>query len=958
MEEERYRRIDELFDSVLEIEPARRRVYLQEICASDSDLRREVESLLAAHEQAANFIEKPALEVAARHLVQAEHPSLIGRSFAQYEIISLLGQGGMGEVYLAQDLRLGRKVALKLLPAQFTRDSDRVGRFQRESRAATALNHPNIITIYDMGQEQGIHFIASEFIEGDTLRQKLNRRKLPVKEAIEIAIQVGDALSAAHRAGIIHRDIKPENIMIRRDGYIKVLDFGLVKLTESDDTHQAAVKLSTKTGAVMGTINYMSPEQALALEIDPRTDIFSLGIVLYEMVTGELPFKGTTAASVFDAILNKQPASIRSANAEVSVELERIIYRALEKDREMRYQTAADLRSVLRRLRRNLDSGITASAEEPAATGASEARPGVSHWWMKVAVVFMALTVFLLMTLLLFSKGRVAEQSISWQNAKISKVTDQAGPEFFPSLSPDGKSVIYASPLSGNWDIYLKRIGAKKADNLTEGSVDEDTQAAFSFDGKRIAFRSSREGGGIFIMSETGEDVRHLTKLGYNPAWSPDGTQIVCTENYVDSTARTKIPSKMWIVDVATGESRQLTDEKVDAVQANWSPKGHRIAFWGSGEDSRRKIWTISTGGGEAIPIASDAFVDWNPVWSPDGNHLYFISNRNGAPGLWRISIDEKTGTVQSAPERVPIPTVFIRHFSFSSDGKNLVYIHTHHSQNIKKLDFDPLAEKIVGEGKWITQSSSLVHSPSVSSDGEWLTYITVGIQTDLFVLKIGSTTPSQLTDDTYGELLPRWSPDNKRIVFYANRGGGSELWLINPDGSGLQQLTETNSPGVVYPVWSPDGLHLAYNLFGGTSYIMKTTEPFQAQTPEMIPLIGMPDEWLNVWSWSPDGKRLAGATGAPTGVLPSIYTYTLATKKFERLTTFGTRPTWLNDSRRLLFIDESELYLLDTQTQRRKKLYSFAPHSISQPTTPKDNRSIYLSVNAVEADIWLLTLE
>ena len=349
MNADRYLKIDELIDAALEVAPEERASFLDNACGSDRELRAEVESLLAAYHEADDFIESPAMEVAARSLAEDSILSPTGKTIGRYQVVSLLGEGGMGEVYLANDSRMNRRIALKLLPAQFTQSPDRVARFQRESRAASALNHPNIITIYEIGQERGINFIASELVEGETLRRRINRGKLNVKEAIELAMQVASALAAAHAAGIVHRDIKPENIMIRRDGYVKVLDFGLAKLTElgNSDPNQSVLTNSTQAGTVLGTINYMSPEQARGQEIDGRTDIFSLGVVLYEMVTGHQPFMGATAASTFDAILNNPPAPIASSSPDVSAELVRITNRALEKDREVRYQTASDLRAEL-----------------------------------------------------------------------------------------------------------------------------------------------------------------------------------------------------------------------------------------------------------------------------------------------------------------------------------------------------------------------------------------------------------------------------------------------------------------------------------------------------------------------------------------------------------------------------------------------------------------------------------
>jgi eukaryotic-like serine/threonine-protein kinase len=958
MKAERFKQIDEIFEAALELEPFKRDIFLNKACGSDLELRKEVESLLQAYAKAEDFIESPALEVAAQSLADAQGVSPISRTnqtIGPYKIISLLGAGGMGEVYLTEDSRLGRKVALKLLPAHFTQDAERVQRFKREARAASALNHPNILTIYEIGQELDTYFIATEFIEGHTIHHHINHGKMRMRQAVDVAMQIASALSAAHAAGIVHRDIKPPNIMLRSDGYVKVLDFGLAKLTErgAPDTPQTVLSARTDPGRVMGTISYMSPEQALGQEVDPRTDLFSLGVVLYEMVTGSAPFKGNSAAAIFDEILNKKPEPIATSNPEISVEFERIIYRALEKDREVRYQTASDLRAELKLLQRNLDSGAThsISSSEAAAQRASSKR---IPFWLKATSLLLTVAVISLAVWQLFFAAKISE--LNWVNAKVERVTDLAGQEIFPSLSPDGKSLIYASPATGNWDIYSKRIGAKKADNLTESSTDEDTQPAFSPDGKRIAFRSSRDGGGIFVMTETGESPKKLINFGFNPAWSPDSKELVITENSVEGGSRTLIPSKMWVVNAANGESRILTDS--DAVQASWSPHNKRIAYWSVRDGSQRDIWTISTDGGEPVPVTQDAFLDYNPVWSPDGRYLYFVSNRNGIFNLWRVAVDEASGKALAEPEPVPLPSWRSSQVSFSSDGKRMVFVQTTPYQNAHRFTFDPVAEKIIGQPTPVTQGSITVIAPAISPDGTLLAYTGRVVDTEVFVSKVGNTVPNQITENSSNNLVPRWSPDGKQIVFCSDQSGAYEIYTMNSDGSGRRQLTEIGGQGANYGVWSPVDKRLAYSLGSGKAYIMDLSKPFKEQTPQETPLFKDSKDYFIAWDWSPDGKYLSGSRRGAERVERGIYIYSLETRQYERVSEIDGRSVWLNDSRRLLFTSGSKLYIVDRYTKKPKELRSFTPNAITAPATTKDNRSIYLAIAMVEADIWLLTLE
>jgi eukaryotic-like serine/threonine-protein kinase len=354
MTPERWRQVDQLLQDTLERGPAERVAFLAEACGGDEELRQEVESLLSFHERAENFIEEPPADVAADWRVVKE--SRAGQTLGHYYLIRQIGRGGMGDVYLARDTRLDRHVALKLLPTRLTEDVQSVQRFRQEARAVSALNHPNIITIHEIGEVGGVHFIATEFVEGETLRKLIATGGMKPSESLEVAIQVAGALSAAHAAGITHRDIKPENIMLRPDGYVKVLDFGLAKLSERPAGAALARfnAVETDPGVVSGTISYMSPEQARGLDTDSRSDIFSLGVVLYEMITSRRPFAGETAADVVASLLGQEPAPIAEHSADAPAGLQAIVSRMLAKDCDQRYQTADEMRRALKRLQREV----------------------------------------------------------------------------------------------------------------------------------------------------------------------------------------------------------------------------------------------------------------------------------------------------------------------------------------------------------------------------------------------------------------------------------------------------------------------------------------------------------------------------------------------------------------------------------------------------------------------------
>ncbi len=361
MKAERWKQINDLFQSAVERAPEERAAFLDEACHDDEGMRREVESLLTSHKRAENFIEVPAFEVAPELATNDSASVLVGKLIGHYRIESLIGIGGMGEVYLARDERLRRKAALKLLPKSLTMDEAQLSRFKNEARTASALNHPNILTVYEIGAEGNMQFIATEFIEGITLRASLAHGRINPDRALEIAVQVASALAAAHDAGVVHRDIKPENIMLRPDGYVKVLDFGIAKLTEqrraSDDHRvETTTLLQTRPGLVLGTAHYMSPEQARGQKVDARSDIWSLGVVLYEMVAGSPPFRGETPSDCIASILTTEPPPLSGVLADVPLKLESILQKALRKNSDERYQTIKEMLADLRNLKGELET--------------------------------------------------------------------------------------------------------------------------------------------------------------------------------------------------------------------------------------------------------------------------------------------------------------------------------------------------------------------------------------------------------------------------------------------------------------------------------------------------------------------------------------------------------------------------------------------------------------------------
>jgi serine/threonine protein kinase/predicted esterase len=422
MTPEKLQQIKDLFAAALEVPTNERAAFVAQACADDAEMQREVESLLSFEAQADDFIEKPALAVAAELMAEDNATSLAGKQITQYQVTKLLGAGGMGEVYLAEDSSLGRKVALKLLPSQFTTDDERVRRFEREAKAASALNHPNIITIHEIGASENLHFIATEFIAGETLRQRLANGKLKINDALDIAMQIASALAAAHEAGIIHRDIKPENVMLRKDGYVKVLDFGLAKLTEAVASDATTVTtLTTEPGRVMGTVAYMSPEQLRAQTVDERADLWSLGVVLYEMVAGFRPFVGPSSSAVIAAILEQALPSLNEAVV-LPDELQRILQKALHKNRAERYQTAQALLSDLKALRDDLAFAARLASSGKKLRHKPKTAKSPRRWTRRVGIV--AVASLLAITVVVWGFRRQA--NLRWARGQITRIEQLA----------------------------------------------------------------------------------------------------------------------------------------------------------------------------------------------------------------------------------------------------------------------------------------------------------------------------------------------------------------------------------------------------------------------------------------------------------------------------------------------------------------------------------------------------
>jgi serine/threonine protein kinase/Tol biopolymer transport system component len=957
----RWAQIDALFDEALDRPPAEREDWLRRACEGDEKLLEKVRRLVELASSDDDLLRPEGAmagpvwdDVVERELESSRHSGDLapGREVGPYRVVKLIGRGGMGAVYEAEDPRLGRRVALKVLPPELSSPARR-RRFEREARAIAALNHPGIVHVYSIEEAGDLRFIAMERVQGQTLRDLMPPEGLPLPRLLDIAIPLADALGSAHAGGVVHRDVKPSNVMVTRDGHVKVLDFGLAKSGPGPTLAPGLSETVTRDGHVLGTVSHMSPEQAEGREVDHRTDIFALGVTLFEMATGRLPFPGKSAASVISAIIRDPPPSVSDLNPRMPPELSRIVRRCLAKDVDRRYQSARDVRNDLEELRQQVN------------TGELEAAKRRSPWPVLAGVSAVAVVAVAVAFLLRQRESSPAPPL----DGTFASLTSAPGLELFPSLSPDGRFLAFTGRVEDRWGIYLQRVEGQRSIHLTADSGAQDVQPAFSPDGESIAFHSSRDGGGLFLMGATGELERKLTDFGWNPTWSPDGEEIAfATKPIFETPYDRPSRSELWAVSLEGGKPRPIGG--ADAVQPSWSPHGHRIAYWGLVEGgSRRDIWTIPALGGEPVPVTRDDAVDWSPAWSPDGGHLYFSSDRGGSMNLWRVPIDEVSGRVLGEPERVTAPTAFAHQPTLSADGSRLAYVSSLVEQRLMRIPFEAAAGRVAGEPEVVADDLRRVAFPHVARDGETMVFTRTHPREDLLLSRVDGTGRRQLTDDAHRDRRPRFSPDGERIAFYSNRGGHYEIWTMARDGTDLRQLTEDpERRNARYPMWSPDGTHLLYSREGVTGEIIPVAAAPGSPPVQVLPDYAREGYTFVAVDWSPDGRYLAGHLRTPADERSGISLFDLEKEAYVDLVDFGWLPEWTPDGASLVFqgrlpgqardpgLPRNEgLLILDLENGKARDLLALPGATLWYPGVSPDGRWVFFVEATARADIWML---
>ena len=718
----------------------------------------------------------------------ADTDALIGKLISHYRIVETLGEGGMGVVYKARDEHLDRFVAIKVLPPEKVADPERKRRFVQEAKSASALNHPNIITIYDIASDDGTDFIAMEYVPGKALNRLIPRRGLPLGDALRYAVQIADALAAAHAAGIVHRDLKPGNVMVSgaeeqgRAGLVKVLDFGLAKLVERADNSDLEMTESirnekgfaTEEGTIVGTISYMSPEQAEGRKVDVRSDVFSFGALLYEMVTGRKAFQGDSKLSTLSAILREDPKPASQVVEGLPHELERIIGRCLRKSPERRFQTAADLKVALEELKEESDSGILGGTPVLA-------QP---RRWRLAGIAALLVLIGLGAAVLWFGRRTTKPQE------PLSAVPLTANPGFEgdPTFSPDGNQVafVWNGEKQDNADIYVKLIGTGGPPLRLTTDPAVDVNPVWSPDGRFIAFLRilSPEKTAVLLIPALGGPERKITEIhtsnlpGRDLTWSPDNSSLVISDK--DNPQE---PFALFRLSLEAGERLRLTSPPAHIGGDNcpaFSPDGRTLAFTRTADAGLSELYLLPVSGGskptgEPQRISMENRNADNPAWTEDGHTLVFSSGQFDQRGLWKIVVPGPSRPA-GKPEQLASLGTNASQPVISRRGNRLVYVHALVRRSISRI---PAKDRQGVRGPYATP---------------------------------GNNKSAPLISSTRNQSSPQFSPDGKRIAFMSNRSGSFEIWVCDGNGQNAVQVTSFGAPVVTNPTWSPDGERLAFD--------------------------------------------------------------------------------------------------------------------------------------------------
>jgi serine/threonine protein kinase/Tol biopolymer transport system component len=769
-----------------------------------------------------------------------------GTRLGPYELLGMIGAGGMGEVYRARDPRLTRDVALKVLPSALASDSGRLRRLEQEARAAGALNHPNVLAVYDIGSHEGVPYVVSELLEGETLRDRLDEGALPSRKAVDFAVQIAHGLAAAHEKGIIHRDLKPENLFVTKDGRVKILDFGLAKLLEPESVGPEGVTATGKN-EILGTVGYMSPEQLKGQRaVDHRADIFAFGAVFYEMLSKRRAFQKESRAETLAAILNEDPPDLSTSDPRISSALSRIVRRCLEKRPEERFQSARDLGFSLEAL-----SGSSEAASEPKRITLKKASLGSSR---RTGIL---LGVAVLLGALGWGAWRLSRPNTFLENplvgARFSRFTDWEGSELDASISPDGKFVDFLSDRDGQFDVWVGQIGSGEFLNLTKGRYPSLANpivhsVGFSGDGAHVWFRTNSKDGkvhSVLLVPTIGGAPRPFLPNAVEAAWSPDHNRILY---YTPDPG-----DPIFIADRNGGNPRQICVDKPGIHQhyVTWSPDGRFVYFVRGIPPDEMDIWRVSSAGGVAERLTHHNSRVAYPSLLDDRTLVYTAMREDGSGfGLYTMDVERRISRAVSAgiEEYVSV--------GVSADGRQMVATV---ANPVRDLWTVPITDHVVDESAVIHFKLPTVRAAAPRFGPGYLLYLgSKGAADGLWKLKDGSEIELWKGSEGAVANAPAVSPDGTQICFVVRSEGRGHLYLMAADGTNVRRLAEPLEVRGA-PSWSPDGKWLAVAATEGKANPLLKV-PVGGGVP--VPLVDGVNSVISNPVWSPDGRLILYSEG------------------------------------------------------------------------------------------------